>query len=172
MSFSFPKRDCKSLSVCVAWEGVCVCVSLCRKHNYNKILKSDRLSTALIEQYASCLRNWTVRAITRALKLLFFTVSKKILEFLECVLIKKAPYISQILLKLWLIGNRTSCRPIRSVIVLVINHIRGSPILSDRIGLHSVLLPLLIVHIALSISMNFSEGYYNLILIFNYFPRF
>ena len=33
--------------------------------------------------------------------------------------------MSQILLKLWLIGNRTSCRPIRSVIVrLVIKQIR------------------------------------------------
>ena len=62
--------------------------------------------------------------------------------------------MSQILLKLWLIGNRTSCRPIRSVIILVIKQIglplRGSPILlitrmiTDRIGLHSVLLPLLI----------------------------
>ena len=61
--------------------------------------------------------------------------------------------MSQILLKLWLIGNRTSCRPIRSVIILVIKQIvlplRGRPILlithmiTDRIGLHSVLLPLL-----------------------------
>ena len=58
----------------------------------------------------------------------------------------------QILLKLWLIGNRTSCHPIRSVIILVIKQIglllHGRPILSitrmitDRIGLHSVLLPL------------------------------
>ena len=55
---------------------------------------------------------------------------------------------------LWLIGNRTSCRPIRSVIILVIKQIglplRDRPILlitrmiTDRIGLHSVLLPLLI----------------------------
>ena len=42
---------------------------------------------------------------------------------------------------------RTSCRPIQSVIILVIK--RGRPILlitrmiTDRIGLHSVLLPLL-----------------------------
>ena len=36
-------------------------------HNYNKILKSDWLSTALISAYVSWL-NWTVRAITRALK--------------------------------------------------------------------------------------------------------
>ena len=59
--------------------------------------------------------------------------------------------MSQILLKLWLIGNRTSCRPIRSLIILVIKQIglplRGRPILlitrmiTDRIGLHSVLLP-------------------------------
>ena len=65
----------------------------------------------------------------------------------------------QILLKLWLIGNRTSCRPIRSVIILVIKQIghfiyyyllRGRPsllitrMITDRIGLHSVQLPLLI----------------------------
>ena len=31
--------------------------------------------------------------------------------------------MSQILLKLWLIGNRTSCRPIQSVIILVIKQI-------------------------------------------------
>ena len=61
------------------------------------------------------------------------------------------------LLKLWLIGNRTSCRPIQSVILLVIKQIglplRGRPILlitpmiTDRIRLHSVLLPLLIQQI-------------------------
>ena len=49
-----------------------------------------------------------------------------------------------------LIGNRTSCRPIQSVIILVIKQIelplRGRPIrlttrmITDRIGLHSVLL--------------------------------
>ena len=60
--------------------------------------------------------------------------------------------MSQILLKLWLIGNRTLCRSIRSVIILVIKQIglplRGRPILlitrmiTDRIGLRSVLLPL------------------------------
>ena len=53
-----------------------------------------------------------------------------------------------------LIGSRTSCRPIRSVIILVMKQsglpLRGRPILfttrmiTDRIGLHSVLLPLLI----------------------------
>ena len=52
------------------------------------------------------------------------------------------------------IGSRTSCRSIRSVILQVIKQsglpLRGRPILfttrmiTDRIGLHSVLLPLLI----------------------------
>ena len=61
-----------------------MCYSL--NHNYNKILNSDWLSTALIlaliGQYASCLSNWTVRAITRALKWLFFPLlAKKISEF-------------------------------------------------------------------------------------------
>ena len=60
---------------------------------------------------------------------------------------------------LWLIGNRTSCRPIQSVIILVSKQIglplRGCPILlitrmiTDRIGLHSVLLPLLIFYFIL-----------------------
>ena len=67
------------------------------------------------------------------------------------------------MLKLWLIGNRTSCRPIQSVIILVIKQIglplRGRPILLitsmiiDRIGLHSVLLPLLIIIIVIIIIM-------------------
>ena len=80
-------------------------------------------------------------------------LAKKISEFLV-FWFKKEPHISQVLLKLWLIGNRTSCRPIQSVIILVIKQIglplRGRPILlitrmiTDRIGLHSVLLPLLI----------------------------
>ena len=48
---------------------------------------------------------------------------KKILEFLVFWFKIKEPYISQILLKLWLIGNRTSCRPIRSVIILVMKQI-------------------------------------------------
>ena len=71
-----------------------------------------------------------------------------------CFDFKKEPYMSQIVLKWWLIGNRTSCRPIRSVIKLVIKQIglplRGRTILlitriiTDQIGLHSVLLPLLI----------------------------
>ena len=71
--------------------------------------------------------------------------------------------MSQILLKLWLIGNRTSCRPIRSVIILVIKQIglplRGHPILlitrmiTDRIELHSVLLPLLIITIIIIVTI-------------------
>ena len=43
-----------------------------------------------------------------------------------CFDFKKEPYIWQILFKLWLIGNRSSCRPIRSVIILVIKQI-GRP---------------------------------------------
>ena len=55
-------------------------------HNYNKILKSDRLSTALISaligQFNRKVRvmpisNWTVRVITKSLKWLFFTTGKK-----------------------------------------------------------------------------------------------
>ena len=99
-------------------------------HNCNKIPKSDWSSTALISaligQYASCL-NWTVRAITHAL------AKKEILEFLV-FWFKKEPHISQILLKLCLISNRTLFRPILSVIILVIKQIvpplRGRPILS------------------------------------------
>ena len=41
---------------------------------------------------------------------------------------------------LWLIGNRISCRPILSVIILVIN--KSDRMITDQIGLHSVLLPL------------------------------
>ena len=72
--------------------------------------------------------------------------------------------MSQILLKLWLIGNRTSCRPIQSVIILVIKQIglplRGRPILlitrmiTDWIGLHSVLLPLLIAWFVVIFGIN------------------
>ena len=51
-------------------------------HNYNKILKSDCLSTdGVIEQY--CLSNWTVRTIARAhLNSFVFTASRKLSEFL------------------------------------------------------------------------------------------
>ena len=125
-------------------------------HNYNKILKSDWLSTplisALIGQYASCLSNWTVRATTRALTWLFFTAGKKKGLGISCVLIyiKSLIYHKFSSVKLWLTGNKTLCRPVRSVIVLVIKQIR-LPILlitrmiTDRIGLPSVLLPLLIL---------------------------
>ena len=41
---------------------------------------------------------------------------------------------------LWLIGNRISCRPILSVIILVIN--KSDRMITDQIGLNSVLLPL------------------------------
>ena len=61
----------------------------------------------------------------------------------------------QILLKLWLTGNWTSYRAIRSVIILLIKQIglplRGRLILlttrliADRVGLHSVPLPLLLL---------------------------
>ena len=64
-------------------------------------------------------------------------------------------FFSRILLYLWLIDNRTECRQILSVIILVIKQVglplRGRPILlitrmiTDWIGLHSVLLPLLIL---------------------------
>ena len=66
--------------------------------------------------------------------------------------LQKEPHISQILLTSWLIGNKTSCHPIQSVIIYVIKQIalplRGHPILLitrmiiDWIGLHLVLLPL------------------------------
>ena len=89
----------------------------------------------------------------------FFTASKKPWNFL-CFDLKKSLF-SQILLKLWLIGNRTSCRRIWSVIILVIKQIglplRGRPILlitrmiTDRTGLHSVLLSLLIIIIIIFI---------------------
>ena len=52
-----------------------------------------------------------------------------------------------------IIRNRTSFHPIRSVIILVINQIRRPRILlitsmiTDRIELHSVLLPLLIIQV-------------------------
>ena len=105
-------------------------------------------------QYVSCLGNWTVCAITQApINGFLSLLAKKNWNFFSFDL-RKEPYISQILLKLWLIGNRTSCRPIRSVIILVIKQIGlllcGRPILlitrmiTDQIGLHSVLVPLLI----------------------------
>ena len=51
-------------------------------HNYNKIVKSDWLSTALISALIGQF-NRTVRAITRALKWLFFSLlAKQNFEFL------------------------------------------------------------------------------------------
>ena len=70
-------------------------------HNYNKILKFDWLSTALISaligQCPSRLSNWTVHAIRRVLKWLFFTAGKKggLRKFCALIL-KKRAYISQI----------------------------------------------------------------------------
>ena len=57
---------------------------------------------------------------------------------------KRALYITNFV-KLWLIGNRTSCRPIRSVVILVFKILLITRIIRDRIGLHSVLLPLVII---------------------------
>ena len=85
----------------------------------------------------------------------FFTASKKISELFVCVfIVKKEPNITNFVKVMINIGNRTSCHPIRSVIILVIKQIglplRGRPILlitrmiTDLIGLHSVLLPLLV----------------------------
>ena len=65
-------------------------------HNYNKIPKSDWLSTvlisALIGLYGSCLSNWIVRDITRALKWSFFfsLLAKKPWNFLCFDLTKRA----------------------------------------------------------------------------------
>ena len=57
-------------------------------------------------------------------------------------------------------GNGTACRPIMSVIILVSNtSLRGRPILlitrmiTDRIGLHSVLLLVLIRTVKISLNM-------------------
>ena len=111
-------------------------------------LESDRLSTALISaligQYASWLSNWTVCTITHTLKWLFFSLlATKILEFLVSGF-QKEPYISQIFLSmLWLIGNRTLCLPIRSVIRLMIKQIGlllcGYPILLTLVWLQTKL---------------------------------
>ena len=66
-------------------------------HNCNKILKSDWPSTVLISALTGHL-NKTVRAITRALKWLFFNASKN-LE-ISCVSIQKRAFFLQKLLKL------------------------------------------------------------------------
>ena len=85
---------------------------------------------------------------------LFFTASKEKKEFLLCRFKKGALYITNFVKVMINIGNRTSCRPIRSIILLVIKQIglllRGCPsllitrMITDRVGLRSVLLPLLI----------------------------
>ena len=66
-------------------------------HIYNKILKSDWLSTvlisALIGQYVSCLSNWIVRDITRVPAFLFFTQQKNSWNFL-CFDLKKEPFFT------------------------------------------------------------------------------
>ena len=55
-------------------------------HNYNKIVKSDWLSTALISALIGQF-NRTVRVITRALKWLFFFTASKTKFRISCVLI-------------------------------------------------------------------------------------
>ena len=82
--------------------------------------------------------NWTVCTITGTLKWLFITASKKTLEFLLC-------------------------HPNRSVIILVIKQI-GLPrillitrMITDQIGLHSVLLPSLIIIIIIIIIIKIEE---------------
>ena len=63
-----------------------------------------------------------------------------------------------------IIRNKTSCHPIRSVIILVINQIRWPRILlitrmiADQIGLHSVLLPLLIIQVINKIGQQHSRS--------------
>ena len=89
--------------------------------------------------------------LSHTLKWLFFFTASKVNLGISCVLIQKKSLIYH-KFKSWLIGNRTLCRPIQSVIILVIKQIglplRGRPILlitsmiTGRIGLHSVPLPL------------------------------
>ena len=116
------KKFCFLVLLAIIEWGLVGCEKLCRSRNIS----------AAIGQYASCLSNCTERAITRALKWLFFTAGQKKGLGISCVLIwRKKAYIdiSKILLKLWLIGNRTSCRPIRSLIILVtINKQIGLPL--------------------------------------------
>ena len=67
-------------------------------NNYSKILKSDWLSTVLISALTGQFKR-KVRAITRALKWLFFTASKKTWNLL-CFDSQKSLFFLQILLKL------------------------------------------------------------------------
>ena len=60
-------------------------------HNYNKILKSDWLSTPLISALIGQF-NRTVRAITSALKWLFFTTSIKKFGISSVLILKKGLY--------------------------------------------------------------------------------
>ena len=53
----------------------------------------------------------------------FFAASKKSLEFLVFGFKKRASYITSFVKVIWLIGNRTLCRPVWSVIILVIKQI-------------------------------------------------
>ena len=63
-----------------------------------------------------------------------------------------------------IVRNRTLCHPIWSVIILMINQI-GRPrillitrMITDRIGLHSVLLPLLIIQVINKIGQQHSRS--------------
>ena len=97
--------------------------------------------------------NWTVHTIMRALKWLFFSLLAKTNLAISCVLIlKRALYITNLLM-LWLIGNRTSPRPIWSVIIILVIKQIGLLLssclillitsrITDRIGLHTVPIPL------------------------------
>ena len=77
------KFQCLALVFCAEMEVVS---SFSYNHNYNKILKSDWLSTVLISaiigQNEACLSHWTVRVITLALKWLSLTATKKLSKFL------------------------------------------------------------------------------------------
>ena len=70
---------------------------------------------------------------------LFSLLAKKLSKFL--VKKKKLKYHKLFLLSLWLIGGRILCRPVQSVVALVIKQIRlHTRMVTDQIGLHSVLL--------------------------------
>jgi len=103
-------------------------------HDYNKILESDWLSSAMIwvlirqcnwTVYTSCLSNWTLRIRARALMdHLHVTWISSFSHILQLKLLSTPSpehfllILSWILLWIWLIGNRTSCHPIQSVIIL------------------------------------------------------
>ena len=86
-------------------------------------------------QFASCLSNWTVCAIARALEWFCFSLLACKKPRIFCVIIFKRLKISQILL--WLISNRTLCLPIRSVIILVIELVGRPRILLIQTELYS-----------------------------------